>query len=54
MLLFRITGEEYLDQQGIDHGTQWEIWQNIMALGFMAVGIMTLAFIQLVRIKKLK
>jgi hypothetical protein len=49
-----ITGTEYLTSQGIAHETLWDIWQNVMALGIMAFGIMFLAYVQLRRIKKLK
>jgi hypothetical protein len=49
-----ITGEEYLNSQGIAHDTMWDQWQNIMALGLIAIGVMTIAYIQLRRIPKLK
>jgi ATP-binding cassette subfamily G (WHITE) protein 2 len=49
-----VTGSKYLGIQGIKHETGWDLWQNIMALGLMAIGIMCLAYIQLRRMKKLK
>jgi len=50
----RITGEEYLTQQGIPHGTAWDLWQNIMALAIIAIGMLVISYVQLLRIKKLK
>ncbi|XP_033110127.1 broad substrate specificity ATP-binding cassette transporter ABCG2-like [Anneissia japonica] len=41
-----MTGEQYMDKQGIDYST-WGLWQNQMALGIMALSLMTLAYIQL-------
>jgi ATP-binding cassette subfamily G (WHITE) protein 2 len=49
-----VLGSDFLDAQGIKHETGWDLWQNIMALGLMAIGIMCLAYIQLRRMKKLK
>ena len=55
VLLDRIvTGSQYLTEQGIAHDTAWDLWQNIMALGIIAVGLLFIAYIQLRRIKKLK
>jgi len=51
---FIYTGEQYLKDQGIPYETTWDVWQNIMALGLIAVGLMVVAYIQLRRIKKLK
>jgi hypothetical protein len=54
VLCSEVTGERYLDSQGIASGTPWEIWQNIMALGVFALGVMFIAYVQLRRIPKLK
>lgn len=47
-------GTAYLEKQGIKYETPWDLWQNIMALGIITIGIMLLAYIQLRRIPKLK
>lgn len=31
--------------------TDWDLWQNIVALGCIAAGMFTLTYIQLVRMK---
>ncbi|XP_038061442.1 broad substrate specificity ATP-binding cassette transporter ABCG2-like isoform X2 [Patiria miniata] len=49
----RITGESYLEGQGIDYST-WGLWQNELALAIMCVGFMTLAYIKLRLIPKYK
>ena len=54
LLSDRFNGSEYLTRQGIAHETAWDFWQNIMALGVIAVGFLFIAYIQLRRIKKLK
>jgi hypothetical protein len=48
------TGDEYLEMQGIAYQTAWDLWQNIMALGIIAIGMMTIAYILLRLTKKLK
>jgi ATP-binding cassette subfamily G (WHITE) protein 2 len=53
-VIYTISGETYLKQQGIAYETTWDQWQNIMALGLIAVGLMTISYIQLRRMKKLK
>jgi len=47
------TGEEYMDSQGIVYGA-WGLWQNILALGAIAIGFLILTYIQLRRINKYK
>jgi len=47
-------GSQYLTVQGIAHDTEWDLWQNIMALFIIAVGLTFIAYIQLRRMKKLK
>lgn len=54
LLFGSISGSSYLTQQGIAHDTAWDLWQNIMALGIMAIGFLFIAYIQLRRMKKLK
>ena len=54
LLFDRIFGSSYLTQQGIAHDSAWDLWQNIMALGIIAIGVLFIAYIQLRRIKKLK
>lgn len=49
-----MTGEEVLTDRGIDHGTAWDLWKNFLILALMTVVFFTLAFIQLLRIKKTK
>jgi len=49
-----MNGTDYLTEQGIAHETQWDFWQNIMALGVIAVAFLFVAYIQLRRIRKLK
>ena len=49
-----MTGSEYLTEQAIAHETAWDLWQNIMALGIITIGLMLLAYVQLRRIKKFK
>jgi ATP-binding cassette, subfamily G (WHITE), member 2 len=53
-ILIENAGINYLDKQGIPHETAWDLWQNVMALGLITIGIMLLAYIQLRRIPKLK
>lgn len=53
-ILIPNAGIEYLEKQGINYETAWDLWQNIMALGIITIGIMFLAYIQLRRIPKLK
>ena len=47
-------GEDYMDLQNIDYDTQWDLWQNIVALAAMTVGFLAIGYIQLRRIKKYK
>ena len=43
-----------MDLQNIDYDTQWDLWQNIVALAAMTVGFLAIGYIQLRRIKKYK
>ncbi|KAH9519784.1 ATP-binding cassette sub- G member 2 [Bulinus truncatus] len=47
-------GDVYLKRQKIPYETQWDLWQNEAALGIIIAVFLTLAYIQLRRIKKLK
>jgi len=48
------TGSQHLEEQGIDHDTEWDFWKNILAVGMIVVGLLCISYIQLRRIKKLK
>ncbi|XP_058266442.1 broad substrate specificity ATP-binding cassette transporter ABCG2 isoform X1 [Hemibagrus wyckioides] len=45
------TGENFLTEQGIDYST-WGMWQNIMALGYMQIIFLSIAYLKLRLIKK--
>jgi hypothetical protein len=49
-----MTGKAFLEQQDIAYETGWDLWRNIFAIGLIAIGMETLAYIQLRRMKKLK
>ncbi|XP_022107096.1 ATP-binding cassette sub-family G member 2-like isoform X2 [Acanthaster planci] len=49
----RMTGEMYLEGQGIDY-SHWGLWKNELALVIMCVGFMTMAYIKLRLIPKYK
>jgi ATP-binding cassette subfamily G (WHITE) protein 2 len=44
-------GPDYLTGQGIKHSNAWDLWQNMMALIIIFIGMMSLAYIQLRRLK---
>ena len=44
-------GNAYLREQGIDNSTAWDIWQNVLALICICIITMTLAYVQLRRLK---
>lgn len=48
------TGEDFLKQQDIDYKSDWDLWKNIFAIVMIGIGMETLAYIQLRRMKKLK
>ncbi|XP_052785141.1 broad substrate specificity ATP-binding cassette transporter ABCG2-like isoform X2 [Mya arenaria] len=48
------TGNEYLDFQGIDYKTNWDLWVNFVAMGVMSVGFLVLAYLRLRFMNKLK
>lgn len=47
-------GDFYLIQQGIPYENDWDLCSQFIALGSMTLILWCLAYIQLVRIKKLK
>jgi ATP-binding cassette, subfamily G (WHITE), member 2 len=48
------TGDEILTSFGITYATNWDLWQNFVALGSMAAGFLFFAYIQLRFMKKTK
>ncbi len=49
-----LAGEQILIQRNISYETDWDVWKNLLALGVMALVFFVLAFIQLLRMKKIK
>jgi ATP-binding cassette subfamily G (WHITE) protein 2 len=49
-----MTGKDVLEQKKIDYKTDWDMWQNFVAITIMTLAFFILAFIQLVRMKKIK
>ena len=49
-----VYGHQYLSDLGIAHETSWDMWQNIMALAIIGIGVEFLAYVQLRRVKKRK
>jgi len=49
-----VNGSEYLTEQGIAHDTEWDFWQNIFAIGVIAVGLMFISYALLRCVKKHK
>ncbi|ELU05735.1 hypothetical protein CAPTEDRAFT_115120 [Capitella teleta] len=47
-------GNFYMDNQGIAYDSDWDLWQNIVAMVGLLIGFMTLALIGLSRIEKFK
>ncbi|RXN08401.1 ATP-binding cassette sub-family G member 2-like protein [Labeo rohita] len=50
-ILLCSTGEDFLDEQGIDYST-WGLWQNHLALGIMTLIFLIIAYLKLRFIKK--
>jgi len=51
---YSITGEEFLSRRlgiGKNGLTEWDLWVNVVALSCIALGMLTLAYIQLLRTK---
>lgn len=49
-----LKGEEVLEQRGIPYEHAWDIWKNLVALALMIVSFLSLSFVQLIRMKKVK
>jgi len=49
-----LIGEQVLIQRKIPYDNQWDMWKNLLALGLMALVFFVMAYIQLLRIKKVK
>ena len=49
-----LTGEEIMDEYKIEYTTAWDLWKNFVALVLITIGIFVIAYIQLLRMKKLK
>ena len=47
-------GEAYLESQGIDYETNWDMGKNLFALGVIIVGCLFLAYLQLRCAKRYK
>ncbi|CAF1991935.1 unnamed protein product [Rotaria magnacalcarata] len=48
------TGADVLSGFNIDHGTDWDLWKNCVALSVITVGFLILTYVQLRRMKKTK
>lgn len=48
-----ISGNVYLEAQGIPYETEWDLWSNTLALTIITIFFMVLGYVQLRRIKKL-
>lgn len=49
-----LTGEVIMDEIKIEYTTTWNLWKNFVALILITIGIFVIAYIQLLRMKKLK
>jgi ATP-binding cassette subfamily G (WHITE) protein 2 len=49
-----ITGEQILIQRDIPYTNNWDIWKNFLALIIMIIAFLIMAYIQLLRMKKVK
>ncbi|CAF1318829.1 unnamed protein product [Rotaria sordida] len=49
-----LTGEQILIQHGIPYNNNWDMWRNLLALLIMIIIFLIMAFIQLLRMKKVK
>ena len=47
-------GNAYLSEQGIEYETNFDLWQNIMALHIFAVFFLILTYIRLSTMNKLR
>ncbi len=49
-----ITGEEILTERDIPYANNWDMWKNFLAIVIMISGFLMMAYIQLLRTKKVK
>lgn len=49
-----LKGLAILKDQKIDYSSEWDLWKNFVALGSIMLGLFTLTYIQLRRMKKTK
>ncbi|CAF2615040.1 unnamed protein product [Rotaria sp. Silwood2] len=49
-----LQGEQILTERNIAHDTDWDMWKNLLAIALMALVLFFMAYIQLLRIKKVK
>ena len=49
-----MAGERYLTQQGTPYDSDWDLWNNVMAILIIAVVFFIMTYFMLRRIKKLK
>jgi len=49
-----ITGEQILIQHDIPYNNNWDMWKNLLALILMIISFLSMAYIQLLRMKKVK
>jgi ATP-binding cassette subfamily G (WHITE) protein 2 len=49
-----LTGEQILTQRDIPYATNWDVWKNLLALILMIMIFLIMAYIQLLRMKKVK
>ncbi|XP_014667021.1 PREDICTED: ATP-binding cassette sub-family G member 2-like [Priapulus caudatus] len=47
-------GSDYLTLNGMQFDSEWDLWRNMVALTGLGLGFMTLSYLQLFRMKKLK
>ncbi|CAF0981444.1 unnamed protein product [Rotaria sordida] len=49
-----LQGEQILTQRHIVHDTDWDMWKNLLAIAILALVFFFMAYVQLLRIKKVK
>lgn len=49
-----LQGEQILLQRHIAHDTEWDMWKNLVAISIMAIILFVMAYIQLLRMKRVK
>lgn len=48
------TGADVLSSFSVDHGTDWDLWKNCVALISISIGFLVLTYVQLRFMKKTK